>query len=60
MKIKPCKHCGVRPVVERLSGDRSFAVRCNNPDRGDICDQKFYNTISNSSEEAIKKWNEVN
>lgn len=61
MKIKVCKCCGVKPVFEMWSsGGFKCAVRCNNPDRGDECDQKFYHSLSDNREEAIRKWNEVN
>lgn len=61
MKLKVCKRCGVKPVLERWSsGGLKYAVRCNNPDRGGGCDWKFYHSRSNNPEDAIKKWNEVN
>lgn len=61
MKLKVCKRCGVKPVLEMWrSGGFKCAVRCNNPDRGDNCDYKFYHSLSYRREDAIKKWNEVN
>lgn len=61
MKIKACKQCGVKPVLETWnSGGLKCAVRCNNPDRGDDCDWKFYHSLSDNIEDAIRKWNEVN
>lgn len=61
MRLKMCKRCGVKPVLERWSsGGLRYAVRCNNPDRGDECDWKFYQSISKNPEDAIRKWNEVN
>lgn len=61
MELKVCKRCGVKPVLERWSsGGLKYAVRCNNPDRGEGCDWKFYYSRSNNPEDAIKKWNEVN
>lgn len=64
MKIKECKHCKVKPVLERWSSGSitgfTYAVRCDNPDRGDRCDWKFYRSMSNNMEDAIRKWNEDN
>ena len=61
IRAKVCKRCGVNPVLETwCSGGFKCAVRCNNPDRGDECDWKFYHSLSNSKEDAIRKWNEVN
>lgn len=61
MRLKVCKQCGVKPVLERWSsGGLKYAVRCNNPDRGDECDWKFYHSMSKNPEDAIRKWNEVN
>lgn len=61
MSIKVCKHCGIKPVLEMWSsGGFKCAVRCNNPDRGNECNQKFYQSISNNREDAIRKWNDVN
>lgn len=58
-RIKACNTCGVKPVIEHwASGGSRFAVRCDNPDRPDSCDRAFYYSISNSKEEAIRKWNE--
>lgn len=49
------------PILETwYSGGFKCAVRCNNPDRGDGCDWKFYRTISRSVEDAIQKWNDIN
>lgn len=61
MQLKVCKRCGVKPVLEIWnSGGFKCAVRCNNPDRGDACDWKFYYSLSRKREDAIRKWNEVN
>ena len=61
MRPKVCNRCGVKPILEKWSsGGPKYAVRCNNPDRGDDCDWKFYHSLSSNREEAIKKWNEVN
>lgn len=58
-QLKPCKNCGVRPVLEHwTSGGYMFAVRCDNPDRPDDCNHGFYQSMSRNPEEAIKKWNE--
>lgn len=60
-KIKVCKRCGVKPVLETWhSGGLVCAVRCDNPDRGDGCDWKFDYSKSNNLADAIRKWNEVN
>lgn len=60
-RLKICARCGVKPVLEKwTSAGAWFAVRCNNPDRGDGCDYKFYASKSRSPEEAIQKWNELN
>ena len=56
-----CKCCGVKPVLETWSsGGFKCAVRCNNPDRGDECDKKFYHSLSNNREDAIQKWDDIN
>lgn len=61
MKLKPCKTCGVKPVLEHWSsGGKWWAVRCNNPDRGDGCDWKFNHTKTRHPEETKRLWNEVN
>ena len=61
IKIKVCAFCSVKPVIEMWSSAGSrFAVRCNNPERGNECDHKFYASISNSYDEAVKIWNELN
>lgn len=61
MKLKLCKKCGVKPVLERWSsGGMTYAVRCNNPDRGDGCDWKFDYSKTRNPEETIRRWNEVN
>lgn len=58
-RLKPCKTCGVMPVLEHwASGGPVFAVRCNNPDRPDSCDEGFYISKSRNPEKAIQKWNE--
>lgn len=60
-RMKPCKRCGVNPVLETWnSGGLKCAVHCNNPNRENECDWKFYYTMSNNQEEAIKKWNDIN
>ena len=60
-KLKLCKKCGVVPILEMWnSGGLWCAIRCNNPDRSDECDDKFYASMSHSPEETIKKWNELN
>lgn len=42
MRPKTCERCGVNPVLEKWnSGGSKYAVRCNNPDRGDDCDLNF-------------------
>lgn len=61
IKAKACKRCGVNPVMEMWNSDGlKCAIRCNNPDRGNECDWKFYHSLSNNKEDAIRKWNEVN
>ena len=61
MKLKICNRCRVKPALEIWkSGGLKCAVRCNNPDRGDECDWKFYYSLSNNKEDAIRKWNDVN
>lgn len=58
-RLKPCKTCGIKPVLEHwTSGGSMFAVRCNNPDRPDSCDGGFYYSMCRNPEEAIDKWNE--
>lgn len=58
-KLKPCKTCGVKPVVETwASGGLKFAIRCDNPNRPESCSIPFYLSISKSKDEAINKWNE--
>lgn len=58
-KLKPCKTCGVKPVLEHWSsGGPMYAVRCDNPDRPDSCSDAFDYSKSRNPEEAIKKWNE--
>lgn len=38
-RLKPCRICGVKPVLEHwTSGGPMYAVRCDNPDRQDVCD----------------------
>lgn len=57
-RIKPCPICGGKAVLETwASGGRIFAVRCDNPDRPNKCDDGFYLSRSKSPEEAIEKWN---
>lgn len=61
IRLKPCKTCGTKPVLEHwASGGMNYAVRCDNPDRGDGCDCKFYYSKSKNQEESIRLWNEVN
>ena len=58
-QLKPCKTCGVKPVMESWSsGGARFAVRCNNPDRPESCSDAFYYSMSRFPEEAVRKWNE--
>ena len=58
-RLIPCKNCGVEPVMEYwYSGGLNVAVRCNNPNRPDSCDDAFYYSRSNAPKEAIRKWNE--
>lgn len=60
-KLKPCKRCGIAPVLERWASDgKWYAVRCNNPDRVDECDYKFYKSMSNNPAESARIWNELN
>lgn len=59
MKMKPCKTCGVKPVLEHwASGGPMYAVRCNNPDRPNACDRAFNYSKSRNPDEAVRKWNE--
>lgn len=59
VKLKPCKTCGVKPVFEHwASGGSMFAVRCNNPNRPDFCDQGFDFSKDRNPQKAIAKWNE--
>jgi len=61
MKMKVCKRCGIKPVLEVWGGGGlKCAVRCNNPDRADGCDWKFYHSLSNNKDDAVRRWNEVN
>ena len=58
-KLIPCKNCGVKPVMEFWrSGGLIVAVRCDNPDRPDACDEAFYYSRSKNLKEAVRKWNE--
>ena len=62
-RIKPCKTCGAKfmPVLESWSsGGPVFAVRCDNPDRPDSCDEGFYVSKCGNPDEAIRRWNEFN
>lgn len=58
-RLKPCKTCGVKPVLEYwTSGGPVFAVRCDNPNRPDSCSEGFYQSKCRDPMEAIEKWNE--
>lgn len=58
-RMKPCKTCGVNPVLEHwASGGPMFAVRCDNPDRPDSCNEGFYQSMRRNPDEAIARWNE--
>lgn len=58
-RLKPCKTCGVKPVLEHWSsGGPMFAVRCDNPDRPNSCDLAFHYSKCRNPQEAIKRWNE--
>lgn len=58
-RLKPCKTCGTKPVLEHwASGGQKYAVRCNNPDRPDSCDKAFYYSICVDPDEAVRRWNE--
>ena len=58
-RLKPCRTCGTRPVLEHWSsGGPVYAVRCDNPDRPESCDEAFYYSKSRDPEKAIAKWNE--
>ena len=57
-RLKPCRICGVKPVLEHwTSGGPMYAVRCDNPDRQDVCDNAFYHSKCRDPEEAIELWN---
>lgn len=59
LKPLPCKTCGVKPVVEHwASGGPMYAVRCDNPDRPDSCNDAFNHSKCRNREEAVRKWNE--
>lgn len=58
-RLKACKTCGTKPVLEHwASGGPMYAVRCNNPDRPDSCDEVFYYSMCNNPDKAISRWNE--
>ena len=58
-KLKPCKTCGTRPVLEHWSsGGKKYAVRCDNPDRPVSCDEAFYYSMCGNPDEAKRRWNE--
>lgn len=58
-QLKPCKTCGVKPVLEHWSsGGPKFAVRCDYPYRPDSCNKAFYYSLSSNPEDAVNKWNE--
>ena len=58
-RLKPCKNCGVRPVLETwASGGMMFAIRCDNPDRPDDCDNGFNLSKCRNPDEAVKRWND--
>lgn len=41
-RLKPCATCKTKPVLEHwASGGPMYAVRCDNPDRPDSCDDGF-------------------
>ena len=57
-RLKPCKNCGVKPVLEHwASGGPMLAVRCDNPDRPDDCDEGFYVSKCRDPNKAIEAWN---
>lgn len=59
LKPCPCKICGGKPAIEYWSsGGLVVAVRCDNPDRPDACDEAFYYSRSKNLKEAVRKWNE--
>ena len=58
-RLKPCKTCGTKPVLEHWSsGGPMFAVRCDNPDRPDSCDDAFYYSKCRNPDETVRRWNE--
>lgn len=58
-KLKPCRTCGTKPVLEHwASGGPMYAVRCDNPDRPDSCSDAFYYSMCRNPDEAIRRWNE--
>ena len=58
-RLKPCCNCGITPVLEHwASGGPMYAVRCDNPERPDACDDAFYYSESRNENEAVARWNE--
>ncbi|MGI6235718.1 MAG: hypothetical protein ACOYI6_10785, partial [Christensenellales bacterium] len=58
-RLKPCKTCSVKPVLEHWSsGGPMYAVRCDNPERPDSCDEAFDYSKNRNPEKAIERWNE--
>lgn len=58
--VKPCAVCGSEPVMEAWSsGGMRYALRCDNPDRGNACDKGFYESMSGNPIEAVNKWNRM-